>query len=199
MSVQRPVPARSYSRCLECSCCGEDRDASTLLPLQCHEEIKICRICAHWLVGRTGGIDVTQALLVADMTKTIEFWEAAGFDVNRYDGFAFVSFDEQSVFYLDLVEGFDLAANCAGCYITTDQTEPWHARFAAAGMIVTSMVYMPWGMRECTVTDPNGNRIRIGRSTPGCAEGRPLDWTAPRVDATRLQPTWQAMTVDAGH
>ena len=52
---------------------------------------------------------------VADMTKSVEFWEAAGFDVNPYDdGFAVVSFDEQSVFDLDLVEGFDPAANCAG-------------------------------------------------------------------------------------
>ena len=140
-------------------------------PLQCHDEIKICRICAHWLVGRTGGIDVTPTLPVAEMTKTVEFWEAAGFDVSRYDdGFAFVSFDGQSVFDLDLVEGFDPAANCAGCYIITAQTEAWHAQFAAAGMSVTSIGDMPWGMREFTVTDPNGNRIRIGRSTPSGVE-----------------------------
>lgn len=136
-------------------------------PLQCHDEIKICRICAQWLLSRTGGIDTTPTLPVADMAETVEFWEAAGFDVNRYDdGFAFVSFDEQSVFDLDLVEGFDPAANCAGCYIITEQTEAWHARFAAAGMTVTSIGDTPWGMREFTLTDPNNNRIRIGRSTP---------------------------------
>ncbi len=137
-------------------------------PLQCHDEIKICRICAHWRVRRTGGIDVTPTLPDPDMAKTVEFWEAAGFDVRRYDdGFAFVSFDEQSVFDLDLVEGFDPEANCAGCYITTDQTELWHTRFATAGMTVTPIADMPWGMHEFTTTDPNGNRIRIGRSTPG--------------------------------
>ncbi len=133
----------------------------------CHDEIKICRICALWLVGRTGSIDVTPTLPVADMAKNVEFWEAAGFDVHRYDdGFAFVSLDEQSVCDLDLVEGFDLGANRAGCYIITDQTEAWHARFAALGMTVTSIGDMPWGMREFTVTDPSGNRIRIGHSTP---------------------------------
>jgi len=55
---------------------------------------------------RDQDLDVTPTLPVADMAKSVEFWEAAGFDVNRYDdGFAFVSFDEQSVFDLDLVEG----------------------------------------------------------------------------------------------
>lgn len=117
-----------------------------------------------------GGIDVTPTLPVADMAKAVEFWESAGFDVHRYDdGFAFVSFDEQSVFDLDLVDGFDPAANCAGCYIITDQTEAWHDRFSA-GMTVTSIEDMPWGMRESAVTDPNGNRIRIRRSTPDTAE-----------------------------
>ncbi len=140
--------------------------------LQCHDEIKICRMCARWLVARTGGVDVTPTLPVADMATTVRFWEAAGFDVNRYDdGFAFVSFEDQSVFDLDLVDGFDPASNCAGCYIVTDHTEDWHSRFAAAGMTVTPMEDMPWGMREFAVTDPNGNRIRIGRSTPDSAVG----------------------------
>ena len=140
--------------------------------LHCRDEIKICRLCARWLVARTGGIDVTPTLPVADMVETVEFWKAAGFDVDRYDdGFAFVGFDDQSIFDLDLVEGFDPAKNCAGCYIVTDQTEAWHARFAAAGMTVTAIGDMPWGMREFAVTDPNGNRIRIGRTTPGSADG----------------------------
>jgi uncharacterized glyoxalase superfamily protein PhnB len=29
---------------------------------------------------------------------------------------------------------------------------------------VTSVEDQPWGMREFTLTDPNGNNIRIGRS-----------------------------------
>ena len=136
--------------------------------LRCQDEVKICRMCAQWLVGRTDGIEVTPTLPVADMAETVAFWESAGFDVNRYDdGFAFVSFDEQSVFDLDLVEGFDPAANCAGCYIITNNTEDWHRHSTVAGMTGTSIGGMPWGLREFAVTDPNGNRMRIGRSTPG--------------------------------
>ena len=134
-------------------------------PLQCHAEIKICRTCAQWLVGRTGGIDVTPTLPVVDMAKAAAYWEAAGFDVERYDdGFAFVSVDEQSVFDLNLAEGFDPSTNCGGCYIITEQTEAWHARFAEAGMTVTTVEDMPWGMREFSLVDPDGNRIRVGRA-----------------------------------
>jgi len=39
-------------------------------------------------------------------------------------------------------------------------------------MTVTSIGDMPWGMGEFAVTDPNGNRIRIGRSTPSGVENQ---------------------------
>jgi hypothetical protein len=35
----------------------------------------------------------------------------------------------------------------------------------AAGLQVTPIDDMPWGMREFTLTDPSGNNIRIGTST----------------------------------
>ena len=48
-------------------------------------------------VAGAGKVGKSIARELVDMVKTIEFWEAAGFEVNRYDdGFAFVSFDEQS-------------------------------------------------------------------------------------------------------
>ena len=120
---QAPGGSGTYSRRVECSCCGEVREASMVSSLQCHDEIKICRICAQWLVGRTGGIDVTPTLPVADMAKTIEFWEAAGFEVNRYDdGFAFVSFDEKSV--SDLDRGHALGYARVRCHQSEWQPSP---------------------------------------------------------------------------
>jgi len=41
----------------------------------------------------------------------------------------------------------------------------WHARLVAAGLSVTPIEDMPWGMHEFTLTDPSGNHIRVGRST----------------------------------
>lgn len=76
-----------------------------------------------WLLPRTGGIDVTPTLPVADMDKPIRFYEAAGFDIERYDdGFAFIRFGDQSVFDVDLDPSMHSSTNHAGCYIITADT-----------------------------------------------------------------------------
>jgi predicted enzyme related to lactoylglutathione lyase len=123
---------------MECSCCGEDRDPSMVTALQCHDHIKVCRMCVTWLNANAGGIEVTPTLPVADMTATVRFYETAGFDVEQYDdGFAFVIHHEQSVCNLDLAKDLDPAGNHAGCYIITADVDDWHTRFAAAGLDVT--------------------------------------------------------------
>jgi len=133
--------------------------------LRCHPDVQVCHECVGWLMRRSGGIDVTPTLPVADMPAAVAYYEAAGFEVERYDdGFAFVHHGDQSVFDLDLAEGMDPAANRAGCYVITDDVDGWHARFSTAGLGVTPIEDMPWGMHEFTLSDPSGNRIRIGRS-----------------------------------
>jgi len=137
--------------------------------LQCHDDIKVCRICVGWLLRRAGGVDVTPTLPVTDIDIAAGFYDTAGFEVRRYDdGFAFVSLNDQSVFDLDRIETTTPETNGAGCYIITEDVDPWHARLCAAGLPVTPVDDMPWNMREFTLTDPSGNRIRIGK---------------PRVDA----------------
>jgi uncharacterized glyoxalase superfamily protein PhnB len=154
---------------LTCACCGEERDAAMVVPLLCHDEMKVCRVCLGWLLGRAGGIDVTPTLPVRDMDEATRFYEAAGFEVEHYsDDFAFVRVDDQSVFDVDRIEGLDAEHNHAGCYVITDAVDEWHSRFIAAGLQVTPIEDMPWGMHEFTLTDPSGNHIRIGKAV---AEG----------------------------
>ena len=99
------------------------------------------------------------------MNEAVEFYEMAGFDVRRYDdGFAFVSYADGSVFDLGLEPKIDPTRNGAGCYIVTPDAEEWHARLASLHLRVDSIADTPWGMREFTLTDPSGNRIRFGRS-----------------------------------
>ncbi len=159
---------------MECSCCGEDRDPSMVAALQCHDDIKVCRICIGWLMPRAGGIDVTPTLPVADMPAAIRFYEAAGFDVEPYDeGFAFVHLRDQSAFDLDLHPAADPATNGAGCYIIVEDVDAWHDRLVVAGLPVTPVEDMPWGMHEFALTDPSGNRIRIGKGISSLAGARP--------------------------
>ena len=135
--------------------------------LHCHPEVRLCRVCIGWLLPRAGGLTVTPTLPVTDMDEAISFYEAAGFEIERYDeGFAFVSRDEQSTFNLDLAPHIDRARNGAGCYIIIGGVDEWHSKVAAAGLDVTAVEDMPWGMHEFTLTDPAGNRVRIGEPVP---------------------------------
>ncbi len=148
-----------------CSCCGVERDPEALASLQCHDQIRICRDCIGWLRQRAGMLDVTPTLPVKVMSAAIAFYETAGFQVDAYDsGFAFVRHSDSSVFNLDLNEAIDPSNNGAGCYIITGDADQWHARLVAAGLPVTPIADMPWGMREFALTDPSGNRLRIGNN-----------------------------------
>jgi len=150
---------------MECSCCGLER--APLVALQCHDDVKVCRVCIGWLRAKAAIIDSTPILPVLDMTASVAFYERAGFTVRRYEGggYAFVSYDDESVFDLDVAEpALDLAANRAGCYLITPDVDRWHAALATSGLPVTALADQPWGMREFTLTDPNGNNVRIGRS-----------------------------------
>ena len=151
---------------MNCSCCGQQRDPDTLVELQCHPDVKICRGCIQWLRFRSGALVVTPTIAVADMPQAIAFYESAGFEIERYDDrFAFVHHgDEESVLHLAVADEMEPARNGGGCYIVVPDVDEWHGRLTAAGHPVTPLETMPWGMREFSVTDPSGNRLRIGHS-----------------------------------
>jgi uncharacterized glyoxalase superfamily protein PhnB len=152
---------------VSCACCGEERPTAAL---RSRDDVALCRDCLEWLLGQVG-VTSTPTLPVVDMTDAVSFYERAGFGVRLYrddhgepgEGFAFVDVDGQSVFDLDAASDMDPAANRAGCYLISNDTEAWHERLTAAGLDVTPIADQPWGMREFTLTDPSGNHIRIGR------------------------------------
>ena len=142
---------------MECSCCGNERDR--VVALQCHDEVKVCPDCIEWLRGRSGAVDVTPIMPVADMGEAIAFCSAAGFDVREYEpggGYSFVSYDGQSVFDLDVDDR-------PGAYVIVDDVDRWHARLHGAGLSVTAIEDQPWGMREFTLNGPGATYLRIGR------------------------------------
>jgi catechol 2,3-dioxygenase-like lactoylglutathione lyase family enzyme len=152
---------------MNCSCCGQDK---TTAALWSRDDIELCRDCLESLVARIG-VTSTPTLPVRDMAESVAFYERAGFGVRIYtddngdtgDGFAFVDFDGQSVFDLDAAPDLDPNANRAGCYLISNDADSWHARMSASGLPVTPIDDQPWGMREFTLSDPSGNRVRIGR------------------------------------
>ena len=132
--------------------------------------MRLCRDCLDWLAGKVG-VSSTPTLPVVDLPEAVAFYESAGFGVRIYrdesgnpGDFAFVDFDGQSVFDLDVV-AIDPARNGAECYVIVGDADGWHARMVECGLPVTAIADQPWGMREFTLTDPSGNHVCIGRST----------------------------------
>jgi uncharacterized glyoxalase superfamily protein PhnB len=154
---------------MACTCCGRERRTQAL---PSRADVELCQECVDWLAGRLG-VSSTPTLPVLDLDEAVRFYEAAGFGVRRYaedpddpgEGFAFVDADGQSVFDLDRIATMDPVRNGAGCYLVTGEADEWHERMRAAGLPVTDIEDQPWGMREYTLTDPFGNRVRIGRSS----------------------------------
>ncbi|MGQ0616090.1 MAG: bleomycin resistance protein [Acidimicrobiia bacterium] len=148
----------------ECSCCGEPREQ--LVALQSHDEIKVCPTCIGWLRTNAGIVDSTPILPVIDMAASVAFYRGAGFDVREYEeggGYAFVTYNGESVFDLDQAEVvLTPGTNGAGCYLIVPDVDVWHHRLQERGHPVTLLEDRPWGMREFSLTDPNGNHIRIG-------------------------------------
>jgi len=153
---------------VSCTCCGEDK---TTVALRSRDDIELCRDCLEWLAGQIG-VSSTPTLPVVDMGEAVAFYERAGFGVRIYNddngapgGFVFVDFDGQSVFDLDAADDLDPSRNRAGCYLIANDADAWRARMLDAGLPVTPIADQPWGMREFTLCDPSGNRVRIGRGS----------------------------------
>jgi uncharacterized glyoxalase superfamily protein PhnB len=149
---------------MHCSCCGNEREG--VVALRCHDDVRICRDCIGWLRSQAEVVDATPILPVADMGSAIAFYERAGFQVCEYQGggYAFVHYDDESVFDLGVVDRPAAAgAEAASCYLTVPDVDGWQARLAAAGLAVSGLDDKPWGMREFTITDRDGNALRIGQ------------------------------------
>lgn len=73
-----------------------------------------------------------------------------------------MDYNGQSVFDLD---GHYRSLSEPGRLLSHHQVRAgaWHARMATAGLPVTGIEDQLWGMREFALTDPSGNRVRIGR------------------------------------
>ncbi len=145
-----------------CSCCGRPFPPERLARLSCHAEIAICSGCADWLAGKTRPIGrAVPVLPTDDLAASIAFWTLAGFDVQRFGtGFALARLDGVE---LHLVARDGEVAG--GAYLHARDVDALHAEWRAAGVEVSAVGDAPSGMREFSVVDPGGNRVRLGRGS----------------------------------
>lgn len=110
--------------------------------------------------GRSSSSKSVNMLATADLPASVQFWEAAGFDVEHYgDDFAIA---EGFGVELHLDARTDAARPAGGCYLHLRAVDDLRAAWVAAGLSPSEAVDQPWDMREFHLTDPGGNHIRVG-------------------------------------
>ena len=191
MTTTDPSGSDTKTPRLDCGCCGRSMPANRVTELGSTPGVHICTGCALWAARRSshlpsvhrlvhelghlarwrpwrrhGESTVNSAIPIlpsSDLDRTIASWQVLGFDVaGRYDGYLVTHADGVEIhFSRDPDAG--AGVNQARVFI--------HVRNAAAvwkrlrSEHVTGLEPLQdqeYGLREFVVTDPDGNRIRIG-------------------------------------
>lgn len=147
-----------------CYCCGRTVAVEDLARMLCHPEVAICGGCADWLATSNRMLVRAVPVLTTedDVAASATFWEAAGFDVERFTAdFAVADRDGVELHLAELQpEGRDRGE----AYLHARDVDGLHAAWDSAGLPVSEVRDEPWGMREFNLVDPGGNRVRVGRS-----------------------------------
>jgi len=104
-------------------------------------------------------------LPVTDLASAVAFYRSIGFDVESYDdAYAWVNEGDGDIMHLRTVDGFDRSTNHTSAYLHVQEADAWHKRVSTGDAAPTEVADMPWGMREFSFTDPDGNLIRVGQN-----------------------------------
>ena len=108
-----------------------------------------------------------------DLNETRAFYERLGFQAagwwpNQFGGYAILVRGDLSMHFFSF-EDISPDQNYAQCYWRVKDVDALYAEFHAAGLSRSGTPRLepvedrPWGMREFSITDPNGNLVRVGR------------------------------------
>ena len=99
------------------------------------------------------------------MSGTVAFYRGLGFEVEAFDDtYAWVRRNGDEILHLRLVPELDPAANESAGYFHVEDADSWHAAWTGGEVDLTAIEDYPWGMREFSFSDPNGNLIRVGHN-----------------------------------
>jgi catechol 2,3-dioxygenase-like lactoylglutathione lyase family enzyme len=108
-----------------------------------------------------------------DLEETRAFYERLGFQAagwwpTEFGGYAILRRGDLSMHFF-LFKDISPDQNYAQCYWRVKDVDALYAEFHGAGLPrwgtprLEPVEDAPWGMREFSITDPNGNLVRVGR------------------------------------
>ena len=107
-----------------------------------------------------------------DVSRARAFYESLGFKAGYSDDRYDILRRGNLVVHLEAHPDLAPAANETSCYWRVTNADALHREFASFGLpsegspSLSEPIDEPWGMREFTMKDPEGNLIRIGHELP---------------------------------
>jgi hypothetical protein len=154
-----------------CTCCQTSVD--WWVRLRSHPDLPICHDCLGGLnAQRDGQLQLMSGswlvtgfepiFKVADVARSVAWFERAGFDVSFHDDtYAFAHRDRDVTIHLAQTVGDDLPGHGA-LYLHCQDADRVAEEWRQAGIEVDGLRDEDYGKREGSVTDPDGNVIRFG-------------------------------------
>jgi catechol 2,3-dioxygenase-like lactoylglutathione lyase family enzyme len=173
-----------------CGCCGRAVHASRLTELGSTPGVFICTSCALWAARRSSNVPVlrldprlaarwvrhriartagpaTMAIPIlysTDLDRTAAYYRPLGLKViERHDAFLVMRTGSAE---LHFTSGHVAPAPGQAFMHVPDAGKLWKELQAHAVVDVGPLEDRPSGLREFVVTDPDGNRIRVGSRPP---------------------------------
>jgi hypothetical protein len=154
-----------------CTCCS--RSVDWWVRLRSHPDLPICHDCLAGLNGQRDGqlqlmtgkwlaTAVEPIFKVANVTRSVAWFERAGFQVSFHDDtYAFAYRERDLTIHVAQAAG-DERPGCGALYIHCQDADRVAEEWRQAGIEVDGPRDEDYGKREGSITDPDGNVIRFG-------------------------------------
>ncbi len=185
--MTRPAEAIQAADLRRCGCCGRHLPATDVAELGVTPGVFICAGCALWAARRAGLLSALRQIRVrsllprftrraphtaraaipilagSDLDRTAAFYAPVGFvEAERHDGYLLLHNDgvELHFVYHDTITP-------GTCFVhVADATKMWKQLRQLDVDGVGDLTDQDYGLREFTLTDPDGNQVRIGSPRP---------------------------------
>lgn len=187
--MTRPADTGLDTGLRRCGCCGRQRPADEVAELGVTPGVYICAGCALWAARRAGLLSALRQIRIrallpsftiraqaphtakaaipilpsSDLDRTAIFYARTGFtDAERYDRYLVLHNDDVEIHF-----AHHDTVTPSTCFVhVTDAMKMWKQLRDLGVDGVGEIADQDYGLREFVLTDPDGNRVRIGSPAP---------------------------------